>query len=55
MFSDRNNVRPRDFHNLNVFLHCTIEVDMIRTDTCGNTKFEIVRLHRDVKWVLSLE
>ena len=44
MLGDRHDVRTRDFENLEAFFNSSIQVDVVRTDTCGHAKLEVLGL-----------
>lgn len=44
VLGDRDNVRPRDLENLDTVLDGSVEVDVVRADTSGDTDLEVLGL-----------
>ena len=44
VLGDRDDVGAGYLENLDTFLHCCVEVDMVGTDTRGDTDLQVLRL-----------
>lgn len=44
MLCDGNHVRPRDFEDLDVLFHCSVEVNVVRSNTSSDAELQVLGL-----------